>query len=246
LALRRESGIDNLLIYDFHTPDTIACVVLEFIDAYGAGLASLARGRIAVKANVEQNARALRILKVLVGKHDLADFHVDETLNLNTYAEKALLFRHWHSMLSDEQICTRANDFLLDGEFPIKGTLGGWYLGMLAKPPHADDGVAGIKWLISSEMQQQRFAHGGGLPTRQELYHPGDSSSGQIESQTGAQLGQIRRYVEHRLIKRSVFPDYSRLKLSLWALHNKVMAEEDEAKLGVIVREWSKAVSSGK
>ncbi|MFH0777129.1 MAG: TIR domain-containing protein, partial [Candidatus Eisenbacteria bacterium] len=78
--LKRAMGTDRLLAYDFHTPDTCACVMLEFLEALGDGWRSLCS---ASTAGSERNLRALYVLRGMVGERPSADFLLGEPLDLD-------------------------------------------------------------------------------------------------------------------------------------------------------------------
>ena len=229
--LKKEMGTDNLLVYDFRTPDTYACVVLEFIESFGDGVKSL---QSPVAAGSRQNICALKILRGMVGDRPEEDFLHGEPRNFDFDCEKAPFIRCWHSRMVD---MPKSRDVHIPIQnCKIAGTLGGWHIGILAKPLSLGDGLDCLSRLLVKENQKKRFEIGAGLPTLAEFYENEDLAR-QSDPMTKWPLFWIAKYVKG-LIKRSEISSYPQLRVKLSTLHHLIMTAP-ENKTEQIFTQWA-------
>jgi hypothetical protein len=241
----QEQTSQRIYAYDFHTPDTVACVILEFIDAFGAGAKSLIADNISSEKSEALNGKAMALLRAMVGERGAADFSFGEPLNLDNEFGKTLLLRRWHSMGADERVLSHQHGCLLWPETErgrmLKGTLGGWYVGVLKPAPSMKFGYAGIARLVAFEKQRERFLNSAGLPTLERFYTDTQLST-MRDTATGLSLEQLGRLLDNRLLRRSQIPKWQELVQSLWKLHSDLMQCEAED-AGEIYRKWTLAKS---
>ena len=233
--LRKSMGTDRLLLYDFHTPDTCACVILEFIVSFGDGLESL---QSRAKVSSERNKRALRILRGMVGECPESDFLRGEPLNFDPEYEKVPFLRGWHSRMSDMPTSRETHAAIRD--CPIVATLGGWHIGILARAPSMADGLQSLAGLITKKNQQERLRLGAGLPTLAEFYRVADLAR-QQDPITHWSLAEIGTYVK-TLIRRSNIPSYPMLRVKLSNLHDQIMTAA-ESETEEVLFQWASQLS---
>lgn len=214
-ALQKLTNSQNVLCYDIKTPDTAACVILEFLFSAGNGADSF---KDKSRFTNERNVFALKLLKDLVGPRDSIAFTLAEPLNLDEVCRQTVFLRHWHSMATDELECRRTHAAVID--FPIMGTLGGWHLGILSNAPFPQEGSHALEGFLLPDCQQRRFVNGGGLPVLAEFYHGPNSSLRDVNTQWS--LLQINDYVR-RLLRRSHINNFDTLRDLFWQLHIDLM-----------------------
>lgn len=229
-TLKNIADTPKLLAYDFRSADTAACVICEFIDSLGAGLTSLGSP---AEFSSAANVRALEILRDLVGQRPREDFVWGKPLNLDTECHEVAILRHWHSMVSDEAEARRTHIPVF--QFPIKGTLGGWYLGMLANPPFELEGYQALQGFFQKDYQLRRFQNGAGLPTLALFYHDPNYSCF-LDPILNWKLEDIVEYVRCRLIRRSALRHFHLIREVLAGLHNEIMTQYETPISAVLSR----------
>lgn len=235
--LRQAMGTDRLLAYDFHSPDTCACVILEFIEAFGDGWRSL---RSPATAGSDRNLRALDILRAMVGNRPSTDFLLGEPADLDKECDTVPFLREWHSRMTDEPRCRATHRPIFDS--PIPGTLGGWHVGVLSGSPSVTDATHALATLLTRGNQQERLRLGAGLPTLAEFYTVGDLAR-QTDQITGWTLANIAASVK-RAVRRSVIPEYPALRDKLCDLHYQLVAGPQEAVAQILTR-WAELFGRG-
>lgn len=219
LDLSNKTSANRLLIYDFHTPDTIACVMLEFISAFGDGIKSLTEKRNVIS---NRNIRALKILRGMTGKFKYDEVFVGEPLNFDFIKNEIPFIRCWHSRMDDMPI-TRKNYAPILGR-PIYGTLGGWHVGILSNGPYNIEAMEELSSFLSDKNQKTRFLQGAGLPTLAKFYKNPDFAR-QSDKITEHSLKDLHNFFD-KLIRRSEIDDYTKLRQDLCDLHNDIMLND--------------------
>jgi hypothetical protein len=236
LQLRKQARSGRLLVYDFHTPDTVACVVLEFIQAFGDGVGSLLSGS---ECASPRNVRAIQILRGMVGDRGPSDFAPGEPMNFDSECARVLFTRDWHMRYSDMPETCKTHEPILRCRIP--GTLGGWHVGMLAPAFSRSAGLEGLGRLLTKANQLQRLTCGGGLPTLAEFYKP-ENAVRYHDPITGWSLEEVREYMKS-LIRRSGIQGYLQLRPRLIDLHYTVMSSR-ESDTEKIFRAWAVRVAN--
>jgi len=212
--LKNVVASENLLLYDFHTPDTCACLILEFIESFGNGVCSLDSYDTIIHDN---NVLALKILRSMVGDRPEHDFLLGDPINFDNFTSPFL--RCWYSRMIDMPESRINYTPILNS--PMKCCLGGWNVGILFNSPYTSEAIACLTNLVSKENQQQRFEQCAGLPTRNEFYTLSDLAR-QTDILTHLSLSDIGKYI-NKLIKRSDIKNYSSIRIELCNLHDMIM-----------------------
>jgi hypothetical protein len=230
--LKEELGVSRLLAYDFYTPDTCACVILEFIESFGGGAKSL---QSRVTAASSDNVSALGLLRSMVGARLKDPDEPGEPIDLGIEYGDIPLIRVWHSRVSDMPELQESHQPIR--ACPIKGTLGGWHVGVLAGSPSPREGEKGLEYLLARKAQAQRLEIGAGLPTLGQFYTRTDMAS-EPDPLTDWTLKEIGTCVRG-LIKRSNIPSFSTFRQKLSSLHNQILRSDDNA-IEEVVTEWAR------
>jgi hypothetical protein len=109
---------------------------------------------------------------------------------------------------------------------PIKGTLGGWYLGMLKNPPFLKEGYEALEGFFETSYQHKRFLNGAGLPTLAMFYHD-DAYSCLLDPILHWELEKIGEYVRHHVIRRSTLRNFHLIRGVLAQMHTDIMAQNE-------------------
>jgi len=191
---------------------------------------------------------SLTRLRALVGSRPPDHFLRGEPGDHDAECRAIPFYRAWHSRMGD--LPSRCEEYRPMCKRPLKGTLGGWRLGIV-RGPFAQKAKVWLKNLVNKDNQQRRFVTRAGLPTLRQFYDYVDLS-GQRDPVTGWLLSEIGRYLdETRLIRRSDIPLYTcGLRHGLMELHDRIMrvsvpeeiSDNDlkrlESEIRQIVDEW--------
>jgi hypothetical protein len=219
--LMKRAKTNSLLAYDFHTPDTCVCVTLEFIEGFGDGYRSLSKPMAAAS---EANVFAMQILKAMVGEGNGAPTHsFPEPINFDEQFNSTPFVHNWHSRMSDTPANAADRTALFDA--PMPGTLGGWYVGVLAPNSLFPDLPRRLHQLgdllFRRDTQEERLRRKAGLPTLDDFYTQKNINSFP-DPVTKWPLSRIPVYVD-RLVRRSHLTNFLSLRERLIELHNEVI-----------------------
>jgi len=210
---------EHLLLYDFPTQENHPSVLIEFIEAFGEGVTSLLKRET---MSNPRNVKALRILRTMVGERDIQDFVRDEPLNFDGMCRsvEVAFIRDWHSRFSDMRYVR--DHYTPDLDCPIRGTLGGWHVGILANVADDVDWIDDFKKLFRRDEQLKRLKLKAGIPTLAQIYDS-PTESRLPDPITRWNLTQVRHHMEG-LHRRSRIADYMLcVRPQLMSLHSYLM-----------------------